>query len=47
MSITGSAAGRASLQYFNGSNYVELQTPSGANALTDLTITDTLGNPVF
>ena len=47
MSITGSAAGRASLQYFNGSNYVELQTPSGANALTDLTITDTLGNPVL
>jgi len=46
MSITGSAAGRASLQYFNGSNYVELQTPSGANALLDLVITDTLSNPV-
>ena len=44
MAIVGSNAGRASLQYFNGSNYVEAQTPGGNNALMEISIVDTIYN---
>jgi len=46
MSIVGSSAGRASFQYFNGSNYVEAQTPAGNNALMELSVQDIIYNPM-
>ena len=46
MSIVGSNAGRASFQYFNGSNYVEAQTPAGNNALTEISIQENIYNPM-
>ena len=46
MAIVGSNAGRASFQYFNGSNYVEAQTPGGNNALMELSVQDIIYNPM-
>jgi len=46
MALVGQAVGRASLQYWNGSAWTDIQTPSGANAVLDLEITDSLYNPV-
>ena len=46
MAIVGSNAGRASFQYFNGSNYVEAQTPGGNNALTEISIQENIYNPM-
>ena len=46
MAIVGSNAGRASFQYFNGSNYVEAQTPGGNNALMEVSVQDIIYNPM-